>query len=46
MSLMDHLAGLGIVLGGLDGKNNLLTFAVHTNGTLLAETNALRTIPS
>ena len=46
MSLMDHLARLGVVLGGLDGKDNLLTFAVHTNSTLLAETNALRTIQS
>ena len=41
MSFMDHLARLGVVLGGLDGKDNLLTLAVDTNSTLLAETNAL-----
>ena len=41
MSFMNHLAGLSIVLSGLYSKDNLLTLAVDTNSTLLAETNAL-----
>jgi len=43
-SFVDHLARLGIVLGGLDSEHDLLTFAVDTNSALLAETNALGTI--
>ena len=44
MSISNRLARLVLALGGLDRENNVLSLAVHTNSTLLADSHALRTI--
>ena len=43
MSLMSHLVRLGGVLCGLDAHHDVLSLAVHTYSTLLANTHMLGT---
>ena len=44
VSLRSHLARLVLVLGGLDGEQDVLALAIHANGTLLANSHALGAI--
>ena len=44
MGLGNGLAGLGRVLRGLDGQDDVLSLAVHTHGVLLADSHVLEAI--
>ena len=46
MSLRHSLGGLVRVLGGLGGEDDVLSLAVHTHSTLLADSHVLGAVQS
>ena len=46
VGLRHHLAGLSSVLGGLGREDDVLSLAVHTHSTLLADSHVLGAVQS